>query len=144
MIVNELMINDWVLDTFDKPLRVRDIITFDNKYSAKRYVNGNSLEGGGAYCQREENIKPIPLTSEILEKNGFVGEGDIFKMWISADKRVILHNNDKYINSFNKWHVHVYTEDMRTIGNIELTYVHQLQQFLRFCGLDDKANNFKV
>lgn len=33
---------------------------------------------------------------------------------------------------------------LRTIGSIELTYVHQFQQFLRLCGMNELANNFKI
>lgn len=132
MTVNELMIGDYFYrpDCVDRVVEIRK----------NGVIGSDPLRGLIPWSE----IKPIELTPEILEKNGFVGEGDNFKMWTSVDKRVILHNNDGYINSFNKWHVHVDTEDMRTIGSIELTYVHQFQQFLRLCGMNGMADNFKI
>lgn len=138
MKANEIMIEDWVLFS-GEPQRVRSIVVSDNGVE-RIYVFGKTCQ----VSTIEAYIEPIPLTAEILEKNGFIGEGDKFKLWTSADKRVILHNNDGYLNTFNKWHVHVDTEDMRTIGNIELTYVHQIQQFLRMCGLNEMADSFKI
>jgi len=136
MKVNELMIDDWVLDTFGKPMKVRDIITFDNKYSAKRYVNGNSLEGGGAYSQREENINPIPLTPEILEKNGFVSICD-----------------DYFAYYFNKLEIRereitaegLYEYELEIGGVwVFIHYIHELQHILRLCKLNELADNLKV
>lgn len=132
-----LMIGDWVIYK-GKPTMIYEIDddyhrinTEPDGYDSIRYIEIS-------------DINPIPITIEIFEKNGFVAEGDNFKMWTSADKRVILHNNDGYLNTFNKWHVHVDTEDMRTIGCVELTYVHQFQQFLRLCGMNELADNFKI
>lgn len=91
-------------------------------------------------------VDPIPLTEEILEANGFSIDDSFHphRRWNSADHRVVLHNEDEYLNTFNKWHIHVDTEDMRTIGSVELTYVHQYQQFLRLCGMQERADNFKI
>lgn len=139
MKANELMTGDYVRYKRTKAM----IWVFE--IDSDRNVINNEPDGYDSETNISiDDIEPIPLTAEILEKNGFVAEGDNFKMWTSADKRVILHNNDGYLNTFNKWHVHADTEDMRTIGSIELTYMHQLQQFLCLCGLNDMANNFKV
>lgn len=81
-------------------------------------------------------ITPIPLTAEILEKNGFKFYcTDVFEEWRSKDKRITIHD-EEYPNSFNKWAVHVDTEDMRTMGYFEITYVHELQHALRFCKIE--------
>lgn len=132
--MGELMINDY----FYRPACIDKVAEVRNN----GVIVSDSLRGLIPWSE----IKPIPITPEILEKNGFVeaGECDKFKLWASADKRVILHNNDGYLNTFNKWHVHVDTEDMRTIGSIELTYVHQLQQFLRLCGMNVMADNLEA
>lgn len=139
MNANELMIGDWV-SCDGTPIRVEN-------------VHGDCInfQHDIPFVQEEfmidfTEIEPIPLTPEILKKNGF-GINDSFKphhLWKSTDNRVMLHDEDLYLNTFNKWHVHVDTEDMRTIGSIELTYVHQFQQFLRLCGMSETANNFKI
>lgn len=136
MNINELMIDDWVLDTFDKPMKVRDIITFDNKYSAKRYVNVNSLEGGGVYSQREGNIKPIPLTAEILEKNEFEYD-HYYHNWIYNEFTI---NYGHLIDEDDGDYLFIWVADT----SVKLTYVHELQQALRLCRLNDLANNLKV
>ncbi|MBQ3679798.1 MAG: hypothetical protein IJP79_07335 [Paludibacteraceae bacterium] len=131
---NELMIGDYFYrpDCVDRVVEVRK----------NGVIGTDSLRGLIPWSE----IKPIPLTKEILEKNGFCLD-DGFKphlLWKSIDHRIILHNEDEYLNTFNKWHIHVDTEDMRSIGAIELTYVHQFQQFLRLCGMNELANNFSV
>lgn len=133
MKATELMVYDWVYLTKDYGTLKKEILKIDI-LDLDRVFEG-MLE-----------IESIPLTPEILKNNGF-GIDDSFRphhFWRSADNRVILYNDDEYLNTFNKWHVHVDTEDMRTIGSIEQTYVHQLQQFLRLCGMNGMANNFKV
>ena len=138
---NELMVNDLIMYKSTKSL-----------IKIKGYIEDEveliELRGGSTQrvCESLNDYAPIPLTAEILRKNGF-GIDDSFKpyrLWRSADNRIILHNEDEYLNTFNKWHIHVDTEDMRTIGSVELTYVHQLQQCLRLCGLNSMANNFNI
>ena len=84
-------------------------------------------------------LTPVPLTPEILEKNGFKFYcTDVFEEWRSKDKRITIHD-EEYPNSFNKWAVHVDTEDMRTMGYFEITHVHELQHALRLCGINKEV-----
>lgn len=117
MKTNELMLGDWVLDTRTKnPLRV-------NPFMAEMEV---------------PEWEPIPLTPEILEKNGFERDELIesYNHYCGMDNRVSLNDDFYYINSRNTWHVHVDSEDYCTIANCELTYVHELQHILRLCKID--------
>lgn len=83
-------------------------------------------------------FEPIPLTPEILEKNGFEFDDVIpeCRMFMGIDDRVALRNDKEYMNSDNEWHVHIDSEDYCTIANCELTYVHELQHILRLCKID--------
>lgn len=86
----------------------------------------------------EGELKPIDLTSEILENNEFTKRDAIpgiisWKEWVNLDGRVILNNNKDHINSNNTWYIHVDDEDMRTICTAELSYLHELQHILRHC-----------
>jgi hypothetical protein len=83
-------------------------------------------------------FEPIPLTPEILEKNGFEFDDVIpeCRMFMGIDDRVALRNDKEYMNSDNEWHVHIDSEDYCTIANCELTYVHELQHVLKLCGID--------
>jgi hypothetical protein len=85
-----------------------------------------------------DNIEPIPLTPEILEKNGFKKEGviELYNLYAGIDHRVTIHDDKEYMNSNNEWYVHVDSEDYSTIAGCELTYVHELQHILRLCKID--------
>ena len=85
-------------------------------------------------------LQPIPLTPEILVKNGFRAYPNRrgynnTTTYLSDDWRIEF-KDDTLTNSFNKWSVHVDTEDMRTMGYFEITYVHELQHALRLCRID--------
>lgn len=81
-------------------------------------------------------ISPIPLTAEILEKNGFIGdEAKNYKfyeyVWVKYDMDlsyppvVTIKNSQCYFIN-------------------QISYVHELQRALRVCGLDHLADGFKV
>lgn len=117
MKTNELMLGDWVLDTrTNNPLRV-------NPFMAMMEV---------------PEWQPIPLTPEILEKNGFERDKNIslYNAYTGINSRVTLHDDFMSMNSRNMWHVHVDSEDYCTIANCELTYLHELQHLLRICKID--------
>ena len=69
---------------------------------------------------RDIQVKPIPLTPEILEKN---------EWWY-----------DEVSFCIEKWSGF----QCYDIDSIKLDSVHQLQHALRLCGLNDLADNFKV
>ena len=154
MKAEELMVDDWVLAE-GKPVQVTNIsvlggdvirvmypfMSYDIAYAS----NIIALSNGAKDINK---IEPIPLTEEILKKNGFkndviaqkaiIAEGasNFSVILVSEDNRITLNNIDEYINSFNKWHVHIDTEDMRTMCTSEITYVHELQHLLKLCKID--------
>ena len=95
-----------------------------------------------------ENVYPIELTEEILHKNGFKndviaqksiiveGASNFSVILNSEDERITINNIDEYLNSFNKWNIHIDTEDMRTLCTAEITYVHELQHLLKLCKIE--------
>ena len=138
----ELMIGDWVIrrGVPEEPMWLSDMKTI----AGIAYLD----QDGRGVAEKFENIEPIPITEEILKKNGFkndviaqkaiIAEGasNFSVILISEDNRIILNNIDEYLNSFNKWHVHIDTEDMRTICTSEITYVHELQHLLKLCKIE--------
>lgn len=70
-----------------------------------------------------DNIFPIPLTPEILEKNGFVGK-EFYSELIVGDFRILcdVHNVCVYHNE----HVDL---------DIPIEYLHELQHAMRICGI---------
>ena len=80
--------------------------------------------------------EPIPLTAEILEKNGFVFRENNDIMC----GEYYLHNQSTFaIKMFNG-----YLVGMCMGEDLEFHYVHELQHALRLCGLNELADNFKI
>lgn len=130
--VTDLMVGDWVMSKELKtPVKVCSIM---NHYETTIYFCCQ----GNEFIVNSYQLEPIPLTPEILEKNGFELD-EVMKeycMYKGIDNRVILHNDKEYMNSVNNWDVHIDSEDYCTIANCELTYVHELQHILRLCKID--------
>ena len=76
-----------------------------------------------------EDIEPIPLTKEILEKNGY---GEDFDNYEYGDEIEIRLN-------LNEWE-----REMVTGYGWMIRYVHQFQHALLLCGLNNLADNFKI
>lgn len=128
MKIEELHINGWV--------------TYKNKnYKIKalgeelvRLVEIDEGQGVSENFTTIDNIEPIPITEEILKKNSFTRELQfpISRIWFSEDRRIELREDVDGLqcNTENSWWIHVDTDDMRTIGSWEISYVHELQQIL--------------
>ena len=109
MKANELMIGDWIFYS-DKSVKVLQL-------------NENS---------KYDWVKPIPLTPEILEKNGWERYENFMNM--KAADNISFSWTDMYGESLFKNGYHM----------CDCKYVHTLQHALRLCGLDELADNFKV
>ena len=120
-------------------LQIGDLICLkdDEKYELPLKVDGImeddiSLEGEGFLGGFDGLIRPIPLTPEILEKNG----------WKEAQ---FWHEYQDGKNTIQSC-----LPDMRGIINgveiqhFKCEYVHKYQHLLRLCGLDELADNFKI
>jgi hypothetical protein len=116
MKANELMIGDWV-KCKDPKCEGHQIDLIDL---------GNEEVGLDGEIDNFEDICPIPITQEILEKNGFVFNHDIFDgiypmvNIIYCDYK-LLADDGKYINGGET-------------NNIK--YVHELQHALKLCGIE--------
>ena len=96
------------------------------------------------FCHFEwmDEIRPIPLTPEILEKNGFVpkfSDGCLTEYLIYKDIVDGLHEmyiRIAYFNIKEKEHK-LECFDCRTGGcQIWIKFVHELQHALRLCGIE--------
>ncbi len=122
MEANELMIGDWVLYN-NQPHQIRQLGIFgENRdgddYPAVCVGKPNSI---GLILERNE-IEPIPLTPEILEKNGFsenYREEDLSYAQSCGD--VIG--------------IHIYGTN-GLMEEMYFKYVHELQHALRLCGIE--------
>ena len=113
MKTNELMIGDWVLAYGKKT----QIVWVGN--IRKLAVRGFPSEF------YEDEISPIPLTPEILEKNEFTKELD-------ADG---LHYRFTLIDGHTKFSILNARRVFQWLGPLDFKYVHELQHALRLCGI---------
>ena len=137
MKATDLMIGDWVCLKDDikseLPLKVDGVL-----------IDDISLEGEGFLGGVDGLVRPIPLTAEILEKDGW--ERDIDKEWVYNNSHILPH----YCYQWEKRNVKIEMYSGLEGFTISLIIgrrfyaVHELQQVLRLYGLDELADNFKV
>ena len=93
---------------------------------------------------RDIQVKPIPLTAEILEKDGW--ERDIDKEWKYNNSHILPHYCYQWEKRNVKIEMYAGLEGF-TISLIigrRFYAVHELQHVLRLYGLDELADNFKI
>lgn len=123
MKAKDLMIGDWVYDTILKGNTKVEMLSLSG-------IKGDFHEN---VCD-ENTFEPIPLTPEILEKNGFgFIKNDNTKSvwngwWIYKDLELGVCCLDRIQN----WPCFINIDD----ANIKCEYVHQLQHALRLCGIE--------
>lgn len=127
MNTSELMIGDWILD-------------------GKEYAQVTSIACGGViettknnYCP-EDVVQYIPLTLEILGKNGWTDHNE-YRGYVNEEKNIAFYFNPQgqiklKVRSVFSW--------LETMNLKNIFYVHELQHALRLCGLSDIANNLKI
>jgi len=135
MNTEELMIGDWVSLFQGNP----DGSSCNVQVNYIGEYGEVGIEGCEEYTSANCNLLfPIPLTAEILEKNGFTikekwaqignfGNSPLI-MWHFVDDPILGDYNTElevHQNDTDKVHVH-----------IPCKYVHELQHALRLCGID--------
>jgi len=116
MKINELMIGDWVYNKHHKKniqIQPYDFFVHGHGNNGTFAVSSTIVSG--------RDLVPIPLTEEILEKNGW-------------RKEPITIDGD-YANWYGEIPISQ-AEDEFNYADIELRYAHQLQHLLRLCGIE--------
>lgn len=132
MKANELMTGDWVrIKDLKDP--IKRLVCVDEYLGKVDFLDGKEL-----ITTSIDNVLPIPLTKEILEKNGF-----------KVRRRYIWERKDNYccvkVHIAPKMEIdgEIFDEppillqvDTAIISlNIIIEYVHELQNALRLCGV---------
>ena len=135
--VTDLMIGDYV--TFADCIKNPPLILI--KIEALGYQDGEGEDSSLVRIDNEkacdiididDEIVGIPLTPEILERNGFA-EDDNDDCWGDANCFFIPNYADKNIIS---WETHIEPTNGRGDFSGNLTYVHELQHALKLCGIN--------
>ena len=132
--ISELSVGDWVRWKFyDK--------TYDICISQITDILVRGVHDGIEYGMKITQLYPIPITAEVLEKNGFArGQRGDFYHHFRLDK-----NRTLYIHaSTNGWRVEI-TYDAAGILHTthlmpDMNSVHQLQHAMRLAGVDKEIN----
>ena len=140
MKANELMIGDWVMVNdieHTHPLQVAEIFNKCGAYYATLYWDGMPDNVNPETLTADvDKVLPIPLTPEILEKNGFeiMFDGELHESY-SLD---IEGFNIEFL--IDKMGICQKLSMFDRLGNgvtiVECKYVHQLQHAMRIMGCD--------
>ena len=134
MKTDELMIGDWLHHANGKYYQVTNIDMRDD--GSVHFTCGHPILG---------EFSPVPLTAEILEKNGFVRISNfpyvMLYMWSTggvaefADVTIQVGQDhaNKWCWDYLTLKIHLYKGDI-TLHKIR--YVHELQHALKLCGVD--------
>ena len=125
---NKLMLRNWVLagKKTQIPMYVVGLF-FDMVYLDFEDNVGDMWE------EREEDVFPMPLTEELLLRNGFIKrQQDAFDIYETEDENVFI----KTIQGINEYFVSVNLEDLCIVEHNSIQYVHELQNIFTLTGLD--------
>ena len=149
----ELQIGDWIQDENGSQMQITNVGD-DYAYATFEDNEGDPWE----FDDKDDQPEPIPLTPEILEKNGFDPESFLTAEW---GRKVYFKefpgcvvepaDSGKYIFGTTKYWSKTYSDgspiDWGTMYEsriYNLQYVHTLQHALRLVGLSEIADKFKV
>lgn len=130
MEAKDLMIGDWVRITRSQwhegsTQKVLDV-----------YENG-SIRTKHISPVLKDSYEPIPITTEILEANGFFGN--------NQNRSIALFDEDNEpLFTLSQCKGNYWIPVSWYGKGTTLKYVHELQHALRLYGLDDMADNFKI
>lgn len=137
MKADRLMINDLVM--YDgHPRRVTGVSR--NGCNPILVENGR---GSSDFCEADE-VEPISLSVGILEHNGFVYERDYGQYWRSILRRERTVAQVGWTPSGKMYCYDISNNDRFCCFGKDTLSVHELQQVLRSCRLDDIADNFII
>ncbi len=129
MRIKDIMVGDWVIPhIFDSTLEPSKIVGIHyNSYKGKDYVDWVDCEVWDELSMND--IEPVPLTAEILEKNGFEKWDDGWCIYDQENTGIEVAWAGTILKIGGE------------CGNLELSavmYVHDLQHALRLCGIEEE------
>ena len=137
MDIKSLMIGDWVqLKTYgvsDKFERTEAYIYVKVAEIGSGLITveyNNDIKEPYRICENTE-IEPIPLTPEILEKNGWIKDGYFYK----AEDGSYIQLGELFEHASFRAEKHGIPREIQTSPHL-LKYIHQLQHALRLCGIE--------
>ena len=125
------IVGDWVKFLFEESKVIE--VYEDGSY----YMDSPNITG----CPKEEELSPIPLTTEILEKNGWKlhkhHKRDSYDdvSWSSYHKPAETNISLRFYTEEKAFFLFLYAEE---ISETPIRYIHQLQHILFGLGLNSE------
>ena len=131
MNARELMIGDWV-KIIDPKDPIKQISCIDEYLRIVDFWDDERL-----IVTSINNVLPIPLTEEILLKNGFEEDDYYSRYTLYFDNRRVRSSSIEVVPQDEDWSEVEMTirSGMADISSI-VEYVHELQHALRICGIE--------
>ncbi len=131
MKITEICVGNYVYNKDNELCKVCVVDLRTNSVIVDNYAH----DDGTFYEYSIEEVKPVPLTAEILEKNDF--RKDLSGSYCNSDD---FHDIDIKEYSDSIWYVRIEdTEFTMPTEACSVSYVHQLQNFLRNCGIEKEV-----
>ena len=91
----------------------------------------------------EDRINPIPLTPEILEKNGIVYDYDETECvadykYVNIKGYKFYDENNNVLIDYCNGHIKFINDITNIVVNMDINYVHELQNAMTLCGIYKK------
>lgn len=134
--ISDISVGDWVHhDFYELDMRVITI------YGDNKRIIAESSSGYGVTCHLD-HFSPIPITAEILEKNGWSFDGMYARLRITEYSHLEFyfheHRLRKYCHGVDEWENHAKVTNITFAAHCYS--VHQLQHSLRLAGVEKEIN----
>ena len=123
----EIMVGDWIQTNYTNHTKFK-VVGFDTSCGE---VQSKS------WIYYLDNCEPIPLTKEILEKNGFTDCESDFEMGVYhyyIGEKNFIADSSLHIGTEN--HTCYWLNYKKTFAIYDIRYVHELQHAFRICKIE--------
>lgn len=131
----ELMIGNQVI--IGKGTDLQEYVVIDE------ILNGSVSLQGREFTTFIGSLDPIPITEELLAKNGFIKRlliesNEAYDDWVEFYKEVDgYHLSIRHCSNTieRDWYVHIDNEYRCSVGRMDIEFVHQLQNTMNILGV---------
>lgn len=142
--ISDLSVGDWVgfemanlsiegddiatafVEKINKPARIKSILGDQDLILAEV----DNVDNFGTIYLKLENISPVPITAEILEKNGFKRHPKYGRFYCSESQLEVAFENGEWIHIISSFEYPIHT----------ISGVHHIQHLLRLYGCEKEIN----
>ena len=135
--ISDLSVGDWVQDKNGIYAKVLGVENWSNGYLLNIEIHGVNVG-----VTPLASVHPLPITAEILEKNGWSNDGMYAILRIDEHHHLEYYYHEhrlrKWYCGVDEWQNHAKVNDITFQAHCYS--VHQLQHALRLAGVDKEIN----